>query len=182
MFQHSTTPVYHHATPFHRNSLEGVRLLEPTTHYPPMAVDRPATADREPAAAFGKQSGGMHKNEYYNSQVRGATTASVVTQQEEFGAVPSHLTTCGVAMAPVGAITSHQRTSGVEQSNARTLEGSLDSLTVHEMVAKNQTMTPSIMRMTESGHMIPSDFALPPRQFSNTSRWGPLKRLLLQSL
>lgn len=167
MLQHST-PVYHHTAPFHRNSLEGVRLLEPTAQYP-MSVDRPATTDREPVVSFGKQSGGMHKNEYYNSQVRGATTASVVTQHEEFGAARSHLAG-GVAVTPLGAIASHQRTSGVDQSNLRTLEGSLDGLTVHEMTVKNQPMTPSIMRMTESGHMIPSDFALPPRQFSNTSR------------
>lgn len=173
MLQHSA-PVYHHATPFHRNSLEGVRLLETTGHYP-MQVDRPSS-DRDPAAtAFGKQSGGgLHKSEYYNSQVRSGVTAaaaSVTAQPEDSGATTSH-STGSVSVTPHGAaIAHHQRASGaVEQSKLHALDESMDSLAVHDVASKGQPVTSTIMRMTESGHIISSDYALPPRQFSNMSR------------
>lgn len=176
MLQHGA-PVYHHATPFHRNSLEGVRLLETTGHYP-MPVDRPSS-DREPAAtAFGKQSGGgLHKSEYYNSQVRGggvtAAAASVAARPDDSGAAASHSTVSVSVTTPHGAAIAHQRASGApEQSKLHmALEESMDSLAVHDVAAsRGQPVTSSIMRMTESGHIISSDYALPPRQFSNMSR------------
>lgn len=169
MLQHGA-PVYHHTTPFHRNSLEGVRLLETTSHYQ-MQVDRPSS-DREPAAtAFSKQSGGgLHKSEYYNSQVHGGgvmTATSVAAQPEDSAA--SH-PTGSVSVTPHGAANAHQRAS-VDQSNLlHALEESMESLAVHDAAAKGQPATSSLLRMTESGHIISSDYALPPRQFSNMSR------------
>jgi len=166
--QHGT-PVYHHATPFHRNSLDGLRILEPGSHYALMDRMQP---DREQISSFNKQSQ-MHRNEYYNSQVRVAS-ASAQAHADMSSETPSasHQAPSGGAVPPHSGANSHQRTPAApEQRNLHALAGSLESLTTHD-ASKSQPATSSNARTSDPEHGTSGDYALPPRQFSNTSRYG----------
>lgn len=166
--QHGT-PVYHHATPFHRNSLDGLRILEPSGHHYALAMDR-VQSDREPMSSFNKQSQ-MHKNEYYNSQVRVASSSAPVHAEMSSETTPtSHQAPSGGGVPSHSGANAHQRTPAPEQRNMHALAGSLESLTTHD-VSKSQPATSSNARMSDPEHGNSGDYALPPRQFSNTSRY-----------
>lgn len=194
--QPNTQVYHHHSSPFHRNNMDGVRIIDQSNFYPQVAraVDRTPVSERDETNMFSKQSGGggggggMQKNELRfaaSSSVSASQSDDVQRHHQQQQQQHHHASGGGSQMSQSNAGTTRSnvmplmRTSSEQTNLHKIVDGSMESLTFHDNESiKFQPMTTNVNVAVVGGktsdaehNNVNVDYALlPSRQYINTSR------------